>query len=422
MTRSFPFALVLSGCLVVSAHGERHPAAAFNWRLPLSGAMEVGGRYRVVLPGVVYDKAMEFPTDIRVMDAAGSRWPHAVLSRVERRLRTLTVEERNRSTAAGGLPYRRLDLHVSTGETGDLVHDRVVIQTTGDRFVRVAEVYGAEPDGAWSLLGKGYLIRDQRPRRVRQETILYPAADFARLQVRVYPNARDATESFNIKSVQVQQLARKAPPMEALAVRNLAVPDDERQDTAEVLMVDLGYRNRPFDRVRIVSDRKDYVRSVCVYGRNAASEPWAYLGCGDIQGIDGRLRDTLDIRGRCRYVKAEVFHYDDQPLGITGVGIMAVPDTVVCEAATTGAAYLYVGGEFIKPPRYDLSKRLDTLEADHIPHLVAGSAEPNPAYRRPGFGPLGPWLAGIAVAIVSLVVLRVIIKMITWGHTRYEHQ
>lgn len=40
----------------------------------------------------------------------------------------------------------------------------------------------------------------------------------------------------------------------------------------------------------------------------------------------------------------------------------------------------------------------------------------NPAYRYSGFGAIGPWLAVLAVGVLSLVVISVIINMIKLGY------
>ena len=376
----------------------------------MHGSIEARQHYRVTLPGVVYDRCLQFPVDLRVIDGTGGLWPHVLLQTDKGKTRILATEERNRSAATEGRLFQRIDLHIT--EKGDARHDGVIIKTSGTRFVRMAEVYGAETEGDWVLVGKGYLIRDQRRHRVLQETIVYPRADFPRVQIRVYPNAGDATETFTIGSVSLRGHVRAAPPMEMLTVVPLDPAADDLNDKAEVRVVDLGYRNRPFDQVWISCDRADYVRTVSVYGRNDLDEPWRHLGSGDIQALDGSVRDRVDVSGASRYVKCEIFHYDDQPLDVTSVEVLAIPDVVLVEAGEGSDPCMYAGNEFARSPRYDLAKRLTSIDTDKLPTLTLGDAETNPAYRRGGFGELGPWLAGIAVGIVSLLVLYVIVGML----------
>jgi len=398
---------LLAALSVVAARPEN---SLYEWRQPLKGEIEDGGRYRLTVPGVVYDKAVQFPADVRIIDAGGDQWPYALLSRPGNETRVLKAEERNRSVAGEGESYHRVDLDI-TDRPDRTTHDRVAIRTTGTRFIRVAEVYGADREGEWALLGKGYLIDEFRPRRVQQHTVIYPTSNFRRLQVRVYPNARDATESFLIQSVEIKGLVRKAPAMEQLTIKRMPVTADEKKEDAEVLLADLGYRKRPFHRVRLTCDRTDYVRTVCVYGRDAETDQWRDIGGGDIQALDGAARDAVTVHGRHRYVKCEVFHYDDRPLGIDTLEVLAIPDVFVVEATSAGPAHLYVGTEFPKAPRYDLAKRLARIPAATLQMLTLGELESNEDYRRGGFGELGPWLAGIAIGLVSLLVVTVIVRM-----------
>lgn len=404
--------LFLLTALNVAADRPEH--SLYEWRQPLEGETKDGGRYRVTIPGVVYDKAVQFPADVRIIDAGGDQWPYAALPPPRTETRVLKSAERNRSIADEGQSYHRVDLEIRDTSGGG-THDRVEIRTSGTRFIRIAEVYGAETAGEWALLGKGYLIDEFRPRRVEQRAVLYPKSTFKHLQVRVYPNARDATESFRIVSVGVQRLVHKAsipaPPMDQLAIRRMPVGKEDARDAAEVLMADLGHRNRPFHKVRFICDRKDYVRTACVYGRDNETDPWRDIGGGDIQALDGIVRNTVSVNGRHRYVKCEVFHYDDRPLGIDAIEVLAVPEVFVVEARSAGPACLYVGTEFPKAPRYDLAKRLARIPPATLPMLTLGELEPNEDYRRGGFGELGPWLAGIAVGLVSLLVIAVIVKM-----------
>ncbi|MBL7076925.1 MAG: hypothetical protein ISS31_05605 [Kiritimatiellae bacterium] len=402
------FAAVL--LLALSASAAKDPARPYAWRLPLQGEVTARQHYRVTLPGVVYDRALQFPTDLRVVDGTAALWPHVLLKTDKGELRHLAVEERNRSISKGARPYHRLDLVMT--EQGDVRHDRVIIKTSGQRFIRMTEVYGAEEGGDWVLLGKGYLIRDHRPHHVHQTAVTYPLSDFPRLQVRIYPNAEDATEAFTVQSIKVQGHIRIPPAMELLASAPVETDAADRKEDAEVLVVDLGHKNRPFDRVRIPCERADYIRTVSIHGRNDEKETWRYLGCGDIQALDGCVRSSVDVTGKHRYVKCSIFHYDDQPLGISAIEVLAVPDVLLVEAGEGGDPCLYVGNEFAKAPRYDLSRRQDRVKVATLPLLALGEIEENSGYRRGGFGKLGPWLAGIAVALVSVLVLYVIIGML----------
>ena len=69
-------------------------------------------------------------------------------------------------------------------------------------------MYGSENQSDWGLLGAGYLVDHSRV-RVCNKTLQYPVSTFPFLQVRVYPNARNASEPLSVSGLAIANTVEK---------------------------------------------------------------------------------------------------------------------------------------------------------------------------------------------------------------------
>jgi len=75
--------------------------------------------------------------------------------------------------------------------------------------------------------------------------------------------------------------------------------------------------------------------------------------------------------------------------------------------------HLYYGARDVAAPRFDLNRRRGSdREARNAGPAMLGAREENPPYRKPISDQLVPWIAGIAVALVSILVIWVITGML----------
>ncbi|MBD3326418.1 DUF3999 family protein [candidate division KSB3 bacterium] len=396
------------------AVAEKDLAEEFEWTQPLDGVVERGQVYRAPLGGKVFEACYDFPADLRVLGRNGKQLPFFVWTSSEKeQIEDVEIEELNRARFEGPPEYWRHDLQVTARPDGARSrHNCVEIRTGGQDFIRRVEIYGSAGQNDWALLGKGFLISMRRPSQVRNETISYPVSDFPYVQIRVYPNAREGLEEFALQNIQLQFRHLQEGTFKDIPWQEMAVPEKERLEEARLLMFDTGFRKTPVEEVVFDVADGEYARAVRIYGRNEQDNEWKQCGRGEIHLLDDSEKREIDISGcKNRFLKIEVYHYDDQPLAIDGVAARANPRWMVFEATTINRPMLYFGAEFMDPPHYDLRRRVDEKDIGSLALAMPGAPVENPRFNPPGFGRAGPWLAGVAIALISIVLIRVIAGM-----------
>ncbi len=395
---------------------------AFEWYRALEAPFESGAMYRVNVTADLYDLCRQFPHDLRIIDGAGVQWP---FFRRRPKPRTASpphpVEIVNRAWFAGddSTPaYYRLDLRVQPTADGERrLHNRIELKTPGHDFIRRVEVFGAETPGEWGLLGAGYLVRHRAPRR-DENMVTYSAADYPELQIRVYPNVRNALEEVTVQDVHV----RSAPSLSAqltrvIAHERLPTPRAELDPNAQIEICDAGYQRHPVAHVTFQVEDGAFLRRTRLYTRDTMQEKWRPAGSGDLYRLGGRAQLQIEANGAGRNWKIHIDHYDNQPLTIHRIDLHAPRVELLVEALSTGPVALYYGSDRVNPPRYDLEARWARQQIDvaGLPLLTLGPRQANPGYRRHPMQPLLPWLIPLAVAMASTVVVVVIFRM--WKQT-----
>lgn len=391
----------------------------FEWRRPLSGEMAPGTIYRMAIPSDVYDRCHQFPHDARVFDEDGIQWPLDVKgARPRPAQQELPMEIVNRTRfegQPGRLEYYRLDLRIPPASDGARRrHNRIQLTTAGSDFVRRVEIYGAESFGEWGLLGAGYIVRHPRTDRNENE-VTYADSNYPYLQVRVYPNVRDALEYVEVRGIRVlTQPHDLSGETHILEAESVPVPRADERAEAQVIILDVGYRGHPVTLLRFDVKDREFVRRIRLFARDEHTEPWRRVGVSDLFRLGGQrqLEARADASGR--FWKIQIDHYDDAPLSISSLEVHAPREEWLVEARGSGPAALYYGSEQVAMPRYDLAERVRRMELDAttLPLLELGAASRNPAYRRDWFQQILPWLISVAVTLASVVVIFVIVQML----------
>ena len=395
--------------LVVGAASGATPSD-FAWRYPVMENTVAARLYRVEIPVDLYGRAEQFPRDVRLFDETGRQWPLYVEPPPgPGAAQTIKADVINRAWVEEPDRYLRVDVRMAEGATRPR-HNQVVLHTTGAEFIRRVEVFGSEKQTEWALLGKGYLLNGREPRPIAEDTIHYAESDYPWLQVRVYPNARQALETFEVGMIEARWFTRQDAARRVLPHELAETPREDWLATAQTLVLDLGHERVPADAVRL-SGRGEYVRRVVVASRNRDDEPWRHAGVGDVHRIGESLKDEVAIRAAARYLKVDVYHDDDPPLTIERIDVLAARPYLVFEAQHGGPAALYVGSATVEGAQYDLARRSEGRDAAVWPEVTLGEAEANPAYRATGYGRWGRVLAVAAVGVASLAVIAVMVGM-----------
>lgn len=385
----------------------------FRWRQGLAGEFEPGALYRMAVPAEVFDGCASFPSDLRILDESGQQWPFFLrIPAGSEVVQTVSAQVLNVALVDAPERMLRQDLRIApdpaSGKPRE--HNQVTLHTPGRDFIRRVEIYGREEHSEWGFLGAGYLVDHSRDALASNRTIHYPVSTLPWLQVRLFPNARGAAESPSCDQLAAGRVVTRAGEVEPVPLNARKFPDAGVARTSQVLGFDVGGRNRPLERLIIRAAEREYARPVRVSGRDDDAAEWRWLADGEIHRIGGDAQESVSLNGAaCRFLKLEIFHYDDHPLTGVQVAAEAVPRWLIFEAGSGRKPALYYGG-VVNPPRYDLERR---KAADPDPATLPvklDARSENPGYRSVAEG--RPWLAFVAVGLVSLLVMWVILGML----------
>jgi hypothetical protein len=406
--------MLLAALVTPMAGPAAELASSFTWQMPLEGTFKPASLYRVKVPGAVFDGCRRFPQDVRIIDDRGEQWPFYLWKPQDTRsFKTRSVKVLNRSLVEGDDPYLRIELQVVGPRA---VHNRIIINSDGQNFIRRVEVLGSVDRKAWGQLTEGYLIDHATPQRVRNSEVRYPDADFPYLELRIHRNARRADETFGVKKVSVGRfIGREAERVDVPLERLPAAAEPEPPDSYRSVYLDTGFAGQPVERLHLVIADPEFARPVQVMGRNGPADAWVHVFNGEVHRLGESVRLTLQLDSTYRMLKLEVFHYDDAPLTIEQVTAEAVPRYLVFEPSSAGPATLYAGSESVQAPRYDLQRRTDAPAAATAPLASLGTRAPNQAFTRDRADTYLPWIAGGVIALLSLVILWVIAGMLKRG-------
>lgn len=411
---------IISLCLLaqLASSAEIDLRSQFTWKQSIQGLVSPGVLYRIDTPSEMFDGCTRFPDDLRIIDENGLQWPFYLWA-LETRMNQSRIDTHkiNESTVDEPDRYYRLDLQVlpNAKTKQRAIHNHVVIHSPGRDFIRKAEIYGSEDQETWGLLGTGFLIDQSRSEeRIRSRTIQYPESNFPYLQIRIYPNAKNALEDLSGQQVFLGFYLQNTVEMKSIPLENLPVPDKEMKENCQVLLFDTRAMNQPIDRLVIEAAQKDYARSLKLFARNTATNAWRWLSDSEIHRIEGQTQDTIEL-AHCtyRFLKIEAYHHDDQPLKITRFVAAASPRYLVFEPPPNAGPRpaVYYGSVFSDVPQYDLKRRQGIDRAAQARIVKLEPRENNPLLKRSPWQRYGKGLAAVAVGIVSVLVLWIIVNM-----------
>jgi hypothetical protein len=413
MNRALYAALLLFGIPAVLQAAEQDLRPRFERVRAVEESFTAGRQGRLTVPDDVFGQSRDFPNDVRILGDDGIQWPfflHLPKDTVETEV--WEPEILNRAFVSGRESHLQFDVAVPQKNGGPSVHNQLELTTSGHDFIRRVEVFTSGEPPARGLMSVGYLIDFSGRQSAQNRIIRYPSSDESRLHVRIYANARDAEETFNLISVKLRCRTAADVDRETVDAVEMEVPDREKETVAQTHMFDLDEVNRPVERIKIKTQTPSFARSVSVYGRNSDHEPWSRVGGGEIHVLEGDTQEQINVRARHRFIKIHIFHYDDQPLAVNSIQMEALPRYLVFEAASAGHAGLYYRGWDLKPPRYDLKERIETRAMAELPLYALAEPVANEHVKTHVWRKYSKGLGMLAVAVVSVLVIGIIASMI----------
>ena len=404
---------IFLGCALGAHAIEQDLANRFEWVRPIKGTFEQGQQTRLQVPSDVFGRAIHFPNDVRILSSKGVQWPFFLYAPDdEADSDPLVPEIRNRSFVSGRDSFLQFDLLIPQNGAKKTVHNQVSLKTTGSGFIRRVEVFSDDPTSSKGLMAVGYLIDFSRQSKARNDSISYPDSDVKRLHIRIYTNARHAEESFELIAATIHSNHRVPVKYQAVDIQEVSVSAQKKKKGTQVRIFDLGAENRPVERVLFQISTPSFVRSVGVYGRNKEKDSWYRVGTGEIHALEGDKQLSVKINARYRYLKINIFNYDDPSLHIESIRLEARPRYFVFEAASDGEASLYYRAWDLKRPHYDLEKRIGLRKIESLPFFQTAEASPNGLSQISSWRKFSKGLSILAVGGVSLLVMGVIVRML----------
>lgn len=185
--------------------------------------------------------------------------------------------------------------------------------------------------------------------------------------------------------------------------------DPELREGVQSVWCDVGHRNLPLRRLKVVLEQANQDYPVKVYGRATPTNAWRWLADG---GSPGQARATVELRAaNYRYLKVELYHPGQPPPSVAGLQAQPESYQLVFEAGPGGQPFLYFGADRHPLPLYDLARRAGPSVPSRAAPAALGERARNPAHiaallRRYGRH-LAVAMAGLLAGFGAMVLVNV---------------
>jgi hypothetical protein len=298
----------------------------------------------------------------------------------------------------------------------------ITLALSGDNFRRRVMVEAADDDHGWvTLADEAYVFAVPGPTPARYEQIALPENDARFLRLTVHHGDGDPPR-VEIREAWSSTTRHRAPQVTPVVTRLVRHEDNDRRET--LLVLDLGARSQPFQRIDLDVPEPRFWRGVAIEARRDPPPPrrgeavgpvsWVSLGEGSLYRYEeaGRRSEGLSLQawGRERAIRLRIRNRDDRPLDVRGVTVFAPVERIVFEALAGRRYRLTYGVPDLAPPSYDLAR---TVGGDESWAATAVFVRLGPPARHGTSAGVPPWTerhpallwTGLAVAVGILGAL-----------------
>jgi hypothetical protein len=400
--RNFTLA-ALAILLIFTGHAYCKEPEIADWpylaEVAIKGAARRGAAQLLLTPDVI-DAARPDLADIRLLvdgrDMIGytSKISQGSIQRIP-----LPVNIYNRAHVPGQHCSATVDFGSKTMKTS------VKIVTPGSDFRRKVRIEGSDDGENWSVVkDRSFIFRIGGAEKAGGRdvnVVSFPGNDFRRLKITVL-NSDDDPSEIAIQDVEAWRQVETFP--ETTPVEILSSVTRQKKRITEV-MLDLGYKNMPLDKLEMTFSDGNFFRGVRVLGRNEETRvvktvvedspalektvevPWTPVTTGAIHKFssDGAVEASLrlDLRGsKHRYLLVEIDNRDNPPLRFESARATRLVQRIEFPVDRAGAYSLLVGLADARGPEYDVGHFLDRLKKSGVAEASLGKLVPNPAHKR----------------------------------------
>ena len=391
-------------------------AALWPYFAELTTPGSMPGKYDLLVPLQVLDKARGDLADLRLFDSMGREIPYALRIRKDiDRQREIPVRLFNQASLGPAASEVSMDLGEDAGE-----HNEVEIETGGTNFRRRVNLEGSDLGIDWRTLQTGAVIFSFTSEKgsVASNRVSYPISRYRYLRARIF--ADELTDRGTPVVIgagvsrSIRQEGERATWNAAIAgyqlLRNQGAP-------ASAWTIDLGGRV-PCDRLILEVVDESFSRP---FQLEAIDDPEniRLVASGELTRRIGEGQQPLVItfneEEQVRKLRLLVNDYSNQSLSISSVNASAPARQVVFEIKDpqSHSLRLFFGNPKATPPHYDFEK---TLPAQL--NTTPVRTEVGPAVSNPGFTPEPlpltervPWLIYLVLAASSLALAMILISL-----------
>jgi len=404
---------VFHGELGAQAAPTREPLSGWLYFKEIRAPRPPAGLTDFVLDVETLDQARADQEDLRLYDSAGREVPYVL--RVRRDVATTNAfpaREFNRSVD-GGVAQISLDLGGRSEP-----HNQVEIDTTGNNFRRLVDVWGSADDARWSTLASAAIIFRFAAggHSVEQLAVDYPVSQYRYLRIRMARDPETDRAAPELAGVRVRRSIHLAGEM-TLTTGSMEPRDADRANArpASIWRVDLGGRI-PMEQVLLSVGDGVFSRPFTLQAVDDPAAP-VLLASGELtrrENAPGQLKVEFSERW-ARRLRLTVIDDRNPPLPIFGLTAQGAARQVVFDgtSAAPGVMRLYYGSARALAPRYDLAARVPAESGRMATRLTLGPQREDPAYRpepRP-FSERSPWLVYVVLGVAGIVLAAILVSL-----------
>ena len=389
--------------------------APHEWRffkpVPLSPVLSETSLVEVVPDTEVFAHAMPDLSDLRVVEDDTQREaPYKLLvERGDQRRASVSVTMRD----LGHVPGQQTSFVLDLNQQGAL-HNELEISTSSHNFQRDVVVEGSEDAENWRVLDESGEIFDftiaDRAFTTRDTRVKYPSSTTRYLRVRIIDEDLLPLEVHGAVVFFFQQIQ----PRQTEYPINVSVRVEDPAERSTQLVLDLGSRGFPTNRISLTTAQENFYRRVKLEGSHD-SQLWILLRRSEnlyVFNTPKFVGSQLSLsypESRYRYFRLTIFNEDDPPLPVTGAQANGFLRKLIFSADPGSRYRLYYGNPVAEPPSYELEHIFPYLVTENLPAAALGAHTANPLFTGPiepvkPFTERYPWLVPTLVALAALLI------------------
>ena len=356
----------------------------------------------------VFAQAAEGLADLRIIEEASQREVpyNQAIDRAQETRTTHRVSIQDLGHLSGQYTSFVADL----GREG-LLHNEVEILTSSENFQREVVVEGSNDLITWAVLQEEQRIFSavfgERKFTDRHTRVQYPESTVRYLRVKIL---RPDEEPLDIRGAGVF-FVKKTPAVEVARPVTLLTREEDPEKRVSRLLLDLGSKGMPSDRLIIVTPQVNFYREMTLEGSNDRKE-WTVVSRSGVvysfktPKFTGEQLSVPYPETTSRYLRLTIHNEDNPPLTIDEVRLFGALRRLIFSARPGEAYTLYYGNPQATFPSYDLERVLPYLATQDLPQASLGVQTQNLLFvpKATPFTERFPWLLPVVVTVAAVII------------------